>query len=272
MSPPSGAGLPGMDHVKSQDGTPIAYQRTGQGPVLVLVVGAFCDRTSTASLTPLLTDRFTVVEYDRRGRGDSGAGEGPGVDIDPAREVEDLAAVIEAAGGSAAVYGHSSGGALALEAAAAGLPVTRLAVYEPPYTVEPGGGAATGLLDAVRERLDAGDPDGAAVRFLEATGMPPQALAGMQAGPAWPHLRALAPALLHDLALIGSGRVPAARFAAVGCPTLVLSGGSDASSPSPSGVAVAEAVPGARHEVVVGQGHAVAAAAVAPVLLGWFGR
>src|SRR5947209_17864748 len=99
MSPPSGPGLPPVDHVKSQDGTPIAYQRTGQGAVLVLVVGAFCDRTSTASLTPLLADRFTVVEYDRRGRGDSGAGVGE----DPGREVAGLAAVIEAAGGAAAV-------------------------------------------------------------------------------------------------------------------------------------------------------------------------
>ena len=256
-----------MDHVKSQDGTPIAYQRSGQGPVLVLVVGAFCDRTSTASLAPLLAPEFTVVEYDRRGRGDSGPGEGD----DPAREVEDLAAVVEAVGGAAAVYGHSSGGALALEAAAAGLPVTRLAVYEPPYTADPAGGDA-GLQGAVRERLAAGDPDGAATRFLEATGMPPQALAGFRASPGWPRMRALAPSLVHDLALIGDARIPGERFAAIGCPTLVLSGGPSASSPSPSGAAVAAAVPGARHEVVVGQGHAVEPAAVAPVLVDWFGR
>jgi len=271
MSPPSGPGLPPVDHVKSQDGTPIAYQQTGQGPVLVLVVGAFCDRTSTASLTPLLAPTFTVVEYDRRGRGDSGAGEGHGDDLDPAREVEDLAALVEAVGGSAALYGHSSGGALALEAAAAGLPVTRVAVYEPPYAVDPVG-APTELLDAVRERLGAGDPDGGASRFLEATGMPPQALAEFRASPGWPRMRALAPSLVHDLALIGSGRIPAERFAAIGCPTLVLSGGPSPSSPSPAGVAVAGAVPGARHELVVGQTHAVAAAAVAPVLVDWFGR
>jgi pimeloyl-ACP methyl ester carboxylesterase len=263
--------LHGMDHVKSQDGTPIAYQRTGEGPVLVLVVGAFCDRTSTADLTPLLAPEFTVVEYDRRGRGDSGPGEGPGDDIDPAREIEDLAAVIEATGGSAAVYGHSSGGALALEAAAAGLPVTRLAVYEPPYDADPDG-TAPALREAVHERLAAGDPDGAATRFLEATGMPPQALAGVRSSSWWPRMAALAPALVHDLALIGSARVPAERFAAIGCPTLVLSGGPDASSSSPSGTAVADAVPGARYEVVAGQTHAVEAAAVAPVLLDWFGR
>jgi pimeloyl-ACP methyl ester carboxylesterase len=271
MSSAAPGGRPGVDTltdtVVSRDGTPIAVQRSGSGPVLVLVVGAFCDRTSTAGLARLLAPAFTVVEYDRRGRGDSGRGEGD----DPAREVEDLAAVVQAAGGSAALYGHSSGGALALEAAAAGLPVTRLAVYEPPYDVDPDG-TAPALRDAVRQRLAAGDPDGAAVRFLEVTGMSPEALAGMRAGPWWPRVRALAPALVHDLALIGSARIPAERFAAIGCPTLVLSGGPDPSAPSPTGVAVAGAVPGARHRVVAGQGHAVEATAVAPVLRDWFGR
>ena len=267
MSSGPGRRLHGMDHVKSQDGTPIAYQTSGAGPVLVLVVGAFCDRTSTADLTPLLAPEFTVVEYDRRGRGDSGEGEGD----DPALEVADLAAVIEAVGGSAAVYGHSSGGALALEAAAAGLPVSRLAVYEPPYDADPDG-TAPALREAVHERLAAGDPDGAATRFLEATGMPPQALAGLRSSPWWPRMTALAPALVHDLALVGSARVPAERFAAIGCPTLVLSGGPDPASSSPSGTAVADAVPGARYQVVAGQTHAVEAAAVAPVLLDWFRR
>jgi pimeloyl-ACP methyl ester carboxylesterase len=252
-----------VDTVTSSDGTPIAYQCSGRGPVLVLVVGAFCDRTSTADLAPLLTPDLTVVEYDRRGRGDSG----PGAVVDPRREVDDLAAVIGAVGGRAAVYGHSSGGALALEAAAAGVPVTRLAVYEPPYDVEPDG-TAPALRAAVEERLAAGDPDGAAARFLAATGMPPEAVAGMRAAPWWPRMRALAPALVHDLALIWDAGVPAERFAAIGCPALVLSGG----SPSPAGEALAGAVPGARYEVVPGQTHAVEAAAIAPVLRNWFRR
>jgi pimeloyl-ACP methyl ester carboxylesterase len=251
-----------VDTVTSDDGTPIAFQCTGSGPVLVLVVGAFCDRTSTADLAPLLAPASTVVEYDRRGRGSSGRGTA----VDPRREVEDLAAVVDAVGGSAALYGHSSGGALALEAAAAGLPVTRLAVYEPPYDVEPDG-TAPALRAAVHERLAAGDPDGAAVRFLEATGMPPEALDGLRSSPWWPRMRALAPALEHDLALIGDARIPAERLAAIGCPTLVLSGGS---SPSPEGAALAGAVPGARYEVVAGQTHAVQATAIAPVLLDWF--
>lgn len=254
----------------SRDGTSIAYQRSGHGPVLVLVVGAFCDRTSTADLAPLLAPGFTVVEYDRRGRGDRGSGAGPG-DDDPAREVEDLAAVlaavVDAVGGTVALYGHSSGGALTLEAAAAGLPVDRLAVYEPPYDAEPDG-SAPALREAVRERLAAGDPDGAATRFLEATGMPPQAVAGMRGSPWWPRMATLVPALVHDLALIGSARVPAEPFAAIGCPTLVLSGGTD---PSPVHAALADAVPDGRCQGVPGQTHAVEAAAIAPVLLDWFG-
>jgi pimeloyl-ACP methyl ester carboxylesterase len=258
------------DTVLSRDGTPIAYQCSGRGPVLVLVVGAFCDRTSTADLAPLLAPAFTVVEYDRRGRGDSGPEAGRLEDPDPAREVDDLAAVIGAVGGSAAVYGHSSGGALALEAAAAGLPVDRLAVYEPPYDVAPDG-TAPALRAAVGERLAAGDPDGAAVRFLAATGMPAQALDGLRSSPWWPRMLALAPALVHDLALIGDARIPAERLASIGCPTLVLSGGPDPSSSSPAGRALADAVPGARYEVVAGQTHAVAAAAIAPVLRQWFG-
>jgi pimeloyl-ACP methyl ester carboxylesterase len=179
--------------------------------------------------------------------------------------------VVDAVGGSAALYGHSSGGALALEAAAAGLPVDRLAVYEPPYDAEPDG-TVPALRAAVHELLAAGDPDGAAVRFLEATGMPPEALTGMRASPWWPRMRALAPALVHDLALVGDARIPAERFAAIGCPTLVLSGGPDASSSSPAGRALADVVPDGRYAVVAGQTHAVEAAAVAPVLRDWFGR
>src|SRR3978361_1777976 len=108
--------MTGVEKIESTDGTTIAYQRTGSGPALVLVVGAFCDRTTTASLTPLLAPHFTVYEYDRRGRGDSGGGGA----YAGGRELEDLAAVVAAAGGQAMAYGHSSGAILALEAVAAG--------------------------------------------------------------------------------------------------------------------------------------------------------
>lgn len=133
--------------VVSTDGTTIAYQRSGAGPALILVVGAFCDRTTTADLSPLLVPHFTVYEYDRRGRGSSG--DAPDYSID--REIDDLAALIAEVGGSALVYGHSSGAALALEAAARGVPITGLVAYEPPYTVlDDGSGGSTELLEGVR--------------------------------------------------------------------------------------------------------------------------
>src|SRR5262245_1460888 len=120
----------------SRDGTPIAYERTGQGPAVVLVSGAMSTGATVVPLAAHLSGRFSVIVYDRRGRGASG-------DTQPyavAREVEDLAALIEAAGGEAALYGISSGGALVLHAAESGLPVPRVALYEPPYA-DFGGGA-----------------------------------------------------------------------------------------------------------------------------------
>jgi pimeloyl-ACP methyl ester carboxylesterase len=122
-----------METVRSSDGTEIAFDRSGDGPPLVLVVGAFSDRCSTKALGTGLRDVFTVYEYDRRERGDSGSTPSYAVD----REVEDLAAVIEVAGDPAFVFGHSSGGALALEAAARAVPIRALVVHEPPYTGRP---------------------------------------------------------------------------------------------------------------------------------------
>jgi pimeloyl-ACP methyl ester carboxylesterase len=255
-----------VETTESTDGTAIAYQRTGSGPTLVLVVGAFCDMSSTAGLAPLLAAQHTVVEYDRRGRGASGAGRGWSVQ----QEVDDLAAVIGANGGSAAVYGHSSGGALALEAAAAGVPVRRLAVYEPPYTADATTGSSDELLDGVRERIDAGDPDGAAVLFLTASGTPAEVVGAIQQGPGWPRMRALAPTLVNDLALANGGSVPRGRLGRIRVPTLAVSGGSSPAWATRACAAVAAAVPGARTSVLAGQHHGVAHDAVAPLLAEWF--
>jgi pimeloyl-ACP methyl ester carboxylesterase len=253
----------------SADGTPIVFQQSGTGPVLVLVVGAFCDRSTTAQLAALLADSFTVVEYDRRGRGSSG----DAAEYSIQDEVDDLAAVIAATGGSALVYGHSSGAALALEAAARGVPITGLAVYEPPYTAdEDGTGRSDDLLEQVRGRIDAGDPDGAAALFLGSVGAPPEVVAMMQQGPGWAHMRALAPPLVYDLTLSNGGEVPSERLATIGVPALALSGGDSPEWAARAGAAVAAAVPGARHLVVDGQTHAVAHEAIAPILAAHFLR
>lgn len=255
-----------MDTTTSADGTSIAHQRTGSGPALVLVVGAFCDRTSTASLTPLLARHFTVVEYDRRARGDSGAGG----EYAAEREVEDLAAVVTAAGGTAFAFGHSSGAVLALEAAAAGVPLTRLALYEPPYTAPPGSAGDDALLDAVRERLAAGDPDGAAEAFMAGAGAPPEQIAAARQSPWWPRMRSLAPTLVHDLVLCARGVVPRERLATVAAPTLAISGGDSPPWAARACAEVARAVRDGRTRVLEGQTHGAADDVLAPVLIEWF--
>src|SRR5437899_6413977 len=170
-----------MESVKSPDGTTIAFDRSGSGPALILVVGALNDRSSTKSLAAGLGSSFTVHEYDRRGRGDSDE-KGP---YSIEREVEDLNAVIEAAGGWALVFGHSSGGALALEAAARGVPIGGLAVYESPYTE----GATIQFAEELAELNAAGQPGEAVERFLAFVGTPPEAVEHMAAGPYWPHMQ-----------------------------------------------------------------------------------
>ena len=256
-----------MQTVTSADGTTIAYDRTGEGPALVLVVGAFCDRFSTVGLAEGLAAHATVYAYDRRGRGMSGDRQPYAVQ----REVEDLAAVIDAAGGSAMVYGHSSGGILGLEAAARGVPVTRLAVYEPPYTAgddQPGG--STDLLEAVRAAVAAGERQRAAVTFLQGAGTPPQVLSHIQNGPGWSAMQELAPTLVYDLELANGGVAPAERLARISVPTLLLSGGDSPPWARQAAERVAGSVPDVREQTVPGQTHAVAPDALVPVLTEFF--
>jgi pimeloyl-ACP methyl ester carboxylesterase len=252
-----------VETVSSTDGTTIAYQQTGTGPALVLVVGAFCDRSSTAPLARLLAADFTVYEYDRRGRGSSGDGADYSID----REVDDLAALVAATGGSALVYGHSSGAALALEAAARGVPITGLAVFEPPYTAaDDGTGGSDQLLEGIRARIAAGDRDGAASLFLQGAGTPPEAVTMLQQGPGWARMRELAPPLVHDLTLCNGGVVPRERLARISAPTVTISGGASPAWAARACATVAAAVQVGRHVVLGGQSHAVAHDAVAPVL------
>jgi len=255
-----------MEQVVSADGTSIAVERSGTGPALVLVMGAFCDRTSTVGLTPLLTDRFTVYEYDRRGRGDS-------EDTLPyaiAREVEDLAAVIDAAGGSAFVYGHSSGAALGLEAAAAGLPITGLSVFEPPYTgdeVDDGSGT---MLSRINGALADGDPDLAAQFFMQGVGTPEHVITMMKAGPGWPRMRALAPTLPYDLILSARGSALVPTLASVPVPTLAMAGGDSFAWAIEGAEKLAATMPNARAQSLPGQSHGPADDLVAAALRDFF--
>lgn len=249
--------------VQSADGSTIAYERAGTGPVLILVGGALNNRHSAANLVPLLAESFTVVSYDRRGRGDSTSTPPYAVD----REIDDLRALAAAADGPVHLYGHSSGGILSLEAAAAGVPVGKIAVYEPPYLTG-GGDDWQVFVEKVGALADGGNGGKAVEEFIRHTGSDFDP--GMAQAPWWPALVALAPTLPYDLTLAADGAVPADRFAGISAPVLALYGGASAAWAAASATAVAAAVQDGRKGVVAGQDHAVAPDAVAPVLLDFF--
>jgi pimeloyl-ACP methyl ester carboxylesterase len=253
-----------METVRSADGTTIAFDRSGDGPALVLVVGAFNDRRTKAGLGALLAARFTVYSYDRRGRGDSGDTAPYAVE----REIEDLAAVIAAAGGSARVFGHSSGAVLALDAAAIGLDIDRLAVFEPPAAVSDGTAAPPGdLADRVRIAVVAGRRGEAARLFLvEAIGMPAEVVAMIEASPGWAGMQAIAHTLPYDLA-ITSAMLSPARLATIQVPTLAIDGGASPSWVHETVQAIATAIPDAKHVTLEGQTHDEDPGVLAPVLL-----
>jgi pimeloyl-ACP methyl ester carboxylesterase len=252
-----------MQTVRSADGTAIAYDRYGDGPPLVLVGGAFCDRTAPRTLAEALAARFTVYAYDRRGRGDSG-------DTQPytvQREVEDLDAVITAAGGSARVFGHSSGAVLALTAAAWGLPIPRLAVYEPPFIVECTRPRPMDLAARTRELIGAGRTADAVRLFLvEGVQVPVEAAAMIEHDPAWPGMAAVAHTLPYDLEICADYWLPTDLLGKIPAPTLVLGGGNSPEWFHIAMRAVTEAIPDARHVTLEGQDHGAADDVLAPVL------
>jgi alpha-beta hydrolase superfamily lysophospholipase len=258
-----------METTRSADGTELAFDRLGEGPAVVLVSGASTARALHASLAELLATDLTVLNYDRRGRGDSGDTAPYAVE----REIEDLAAVIAAAGGSAAVFGNSSGSVLALRAAAAGLPITRLALWEPPFMVDPDAPRrqreyAAGLT----ELLAAGRRGDAMALFMATVGLPPEAIEGMRRAPMWAGMEAIAPTLLYDAAVMGDSTVPAGLGSAVRIPTLVLTGGDTGAWADDAAAALTAALPAGEHRVLEGQTHAVAWDVLAPALREHLGR
>lgn len=257
----------------SADGTEIAYEVSGSGPALVLVDGALCQRTMGPSrgLTEELADSFTVHAYDRRGRGESGPGATPyAVD----REVEDLVAVIGAAGGIAHVLGVSSGAALALEAARQDAPIDRLVVYEAPFILDdarPGNDPR--LPQQLQDLVEAGRRGDAVRTFMRTVGVPAPIIALMRFLPAWRQLTGIAHTLPHDLAIVVEHEqgdpLPAGYYDGVGVETLVLAGGKSPAYLRNAQAAVAAAVPSARLETLAGQTHMVKPKVVAPVVSGF---
>jgi pimeloyl-ACP methyl ester carboxylesterase len=262
-------------NVISADGTTIAYDQVGTGPALILVGGSFEQRamdSETAQLAafPLLAEHFTVYHYDRRGRGDS-------TDTQPysvQREVEDIEALIDVAGGTAFVSGISSGAILAMEAAIAlGNKVKKLAMYEPPFSDDPA------IAQALRQfhqdfpiALAEGRRGDAVDCFFLMMGMPAEYLAGMRHIPFWGMWEDIAPTLGYDAALLGeTGTAPLDRAATITIPTLVMDGAeSPYPSMNPTALALAKAIPNAKHRTLAGQTHEVTAGALAPVLVEFF--
>ena len=257
-----------VQSVVSRDGTQIAYEQSGAGPALILIGGAFGERTTAAGLAALLAPRFTVFAYDRRGRGGSGATPTYAVE----REVEDLEARIDGAGGAAFVYGHSSGAALAIEASAEGLPIGRLVLYEPPYIVDHSRTPMPPNFESrLRAAVAAGRPGDAVEAFWEvALQMPPAAIADARKAPFWPHLESLAHTLPYDQAIVAphqAGRpLPAEWARKITLPTLVLDGGDSPTYMRNAVAAVAELLPNAERRTIPGQGHGAPPDVMAPIV------
>lgn len=256
-----------MLRANSRDGTSIAYDRTGTGPALVVFDGAFCSRNFglMPKLAPLLVPYFTVYAYDRRGRGDSG----DTLPYTVEREIEDLDLMIHIAGGTAAVFSISSGAMLALRAAASGLAIRKLAVYEPPYMVgnpkhlpPPDHHTQLSRMIAENRRSDA-------VKYFmtRVIGLPAVLPFFVQLLPIWSSMKANAPSLPHDSAVAGDFRLPRELLASITTPTLVVSGSRSQTVLREAAQAVAGTVPGARQHVLEKQTHNVSPKALAPVLI-----
>lgn len=253
--------------VRSSDGTEIAYDRLGAGPAVVTIGAGPTDRSANAPVAELLAARFTVFNYDRRGRRDSG--DTPPFTVD--REYEDLAAVVKVAGGTACLFGTSGGAVIALEAAARGLGVAKLGLWEPPYVLDSEEVRPPADYEAQLAMAVATDRPGDAVElfFTQAAGVPAEFVASLRDQPFWPAMEQLAQALVYDAAIMGDFRPPAERLATIGVPTLVVDGGTTPWM-SRAADAVSELVAGAQRRTLPGQPHNVDATAIAPVLIDFF--
>ena len=266
--------------VTSKDGTPIVFDRSGDGPALVIVVGATATRAAVAHTSPVapeidLSTHFTVYVYDRRGRGDSG--DTPPYAVE--REIEDLEAVIDAAGGSAFVLGHSSGAVLALRAAGKlGEKIKKLALYEPPFIIDD----SRPLLPQdyvahLNQLIAAGRKEDALKYFMTAAvNIPAEHLEGMEHSPYWASSVAVAHTIPYDGEVMGDTMRgnPAAleQFATIATPTLVMDGGESPPFMHNGAETLAKLLPNAHHRRLAGQDHGAAPEALNPVLIEFFGR
>jgi pimeloyl-ACP methyl ester carboxylesterase len=256
--------------VTSRDGTTIAFDRSGEGPPVVLVGGALADRSAAAELSARLAPHLTVIAFDRRGRGDSG--DTPPYVVD--REVEDIETLILAVGGPASVLGHSSGAVLALESARLHPElIAKLALYEPPFIVDESRSLLPADYVTHLEDLVSDGRRGDAVEFFltTAVGVPAEVVAGMRGQPFWSSLEATAHTLAYDGTIMGGtmggSPAPLRRWASVGTPALVMDGGASPEWQRHAVRALVEVLPNARHLTLEGQDHGPDSEVLAPALL-----
>ena len=263
-----------MNTVTSKDGTKIAYDVYGQGPAVILVDGASATRSfggSSELAKSLAQEGFTTYVYDRRGRGESGETQPRAVE----REIEDIEALIDQAGGTAHLYGISSGGALVLEAAAAlGEKINKLAVYEVPYIgVESAASVPAPEKFAELKQLVKDGKNGDAFVSYMGNFLPKDMLEGMRQAPFWPMMEAVAPSLVYDASVMfGRNFTPQKEhLEKIAVPALVLSGdvsmpgGSTAYMPK-AAQAIASMVQHGKYQLLKGQSHDVNNEVIAPVL------
>jgi pimeloyl-ACP methyl ester carboxylesterase len=267
-----------VDRVTSKDGTSIAYDCAGRGPAVILVSGGLFDRSENVPLATELAARFTVYNYDRRGRGESG----DTLPYSVQREIEDIDALIAEAGGSAHLFGVSSGGGLTLEAAAAGLAVDKVAVYDVPYALA--GDKARRSKEFVEQLgpILAEDRRGDAIElFMRFAGSSEEEIKGARTSRWWPGLEAIAHTVAYDAACMGDYQPPTARLATITRPVLVATGGVSPQSQTGMGGlppdfftraadAIAASIPHSERQTVEGQGHVADPKALALVLEGFF--
>ena len=265
-----------MQKVISKDGTEIAYDTKGQGPTVILVGGGLTDRSENTPLATELAKHFTVYNYDRRGRGKSG-------DTLPytlEREIEDIAALIAEAGGSAYLYGVSSGGALALEAAAMGIKgIEKVAVYEVPYNMsDEWPDRWNTYVEELGTILAKGHRSDALALFMKLTGSSKEEITGAKQSPFWRSGEAVAHTLLYDAAVLGNGQPPINRFAKITQPVLIATG-TDARqlgaaewvlALDPAADVIAASIPHAKRQTFVGQSHVANPKTVADKLSEFF--
>jgi pimeloyl-ACP methyl ester carboxylesterase len=256
-----------MDHVTSADGTTIAFDRSGDGLPVILVCGGSTDRTSNAGLAEVLSSNLTVYNYDRRGRGDSG--DTPPYAVE--REVEDIDAVVGAAGGSAFLYGTSSGAALAMKAAARLAGIAKLAMWEPPFVPEGRPRPPADTAKTYTELVGAGRRGDAVEYFMsKVVGLPDEFVAQARSAPFWPQQEALAHTLAYDATIMGDYSLPTERAASVKAPAMVMAGTASFPWMIETARALAGTLADGQVRMLEGQTHDVSPDVMAPVLMEFF--